>query len=162
MGHTHYKYIDTNIGTRLEIHLMANICEFLIIASTCGLIASIVGNQPLQHDTMLLMAVKLLPNFIILSDWWQCSCRCTDRCCQSSWKTSQHMASQSGSGKHSIIIIIFIDIPTHVDFAYIICTQVPEITNYTMVNRTYRYFQGVPLFPFGYGLYVVNVTIMYT
>ena len=33
--------------------------------------------------------------------------------------------------------------------------QVPEITNYTMVNRTYRYFQGVPLFPFGYGLYVL-------
>ena len=31
--------------------------------------------------------------------------------------------------------------------------QVPEITNYTMVNRTYRYFKGVPLFPFGYGLY---------
>ena len=31
--------------------------------------------------------------------------------------------------------------------------QVPEITNYTMVNRTYRYFEGVPLFPFGYGLY---------
>ena len=23
-----------------------------------------------------------------------------------------------------------------------------------MVNRTYRYFEGVPLFPFGYGLYV--------
>lgn len=32
--------------------------------------------------------------------------------------------------------------------------KVPDITNYTMVNRTYRYFEGVPLFPFGYGLYV--------
>ena len=32
--------------------------------------------------------------------------------------------------------------------------QVPAITNYTMVNRTYRYFEGVPLYPFGYGLYV--------
>ena len=35
--------------------------------------------------------------------------------------------------------------------------QVPEITNYTMVKRTYRYFEGVPLFPFGYGLYVLFV-----
>lgn len=30
--------------------------------------------------------------------------------------------------------------------------QVPPITNYTMINRTYRYFMGVPLYPFGYGL----------
>ncbi|KAK6170691.1 hypothetical protein SNE40_019019 [Patella caerulea] len=30
--------------------------------------------------------------------------------------------------------------------------QVPPITNYTMVGRTYRYFNGVPLYPFGYGL----------
>ena len=36
---------------------------------------------------------------------------------------------------------------------YFMYTQVPEITDYTMVNRTYRYFEGVPLFPFGYGLY---------
>ena len=26
------------------------------------------------------------------------------------------------------------------------------MTNYSMVNRTYRYFSGVPLYPFGYGL----------
>ena len=32
--------------------------------------------------------------------------------------------------------------------------KLPDITNYTMVNRTYRYFEGVPLLPFGYGLYV--------
>ena len=37
---------------------------------------------------------------------------------------------------------------------YCMCTQVPDITDYSMVNRTYRYFEGVPLFPFGYGLYV--------
>jgi beta-glucosidase len=30
--------------------------------------------------------------------------------------------------------------------------QVPPISNYTMVNRTYRYFEGIPLYPFGYGL----------
>jgi beta-glucosidase len=31
--------------------------------------------------------------------------------------------------------------------------QVPEITNYSMVNRTYRYwYQDAPQFPFGYGL----------
>ena len=35
--------------------------------------------------------------------------------------------------------------------------QVPDITNYTMVNRTYRYFQGEPLYPFGYGLYVLTM-----
>ena len=33
--------------------------------------------------------------------------------------------------------------------------QVPPITNYTMINRTYRYFKGVPLYPFGYGLWVL-------
>ncbi|XP_033741272.1 LOW QUALITY PROTEIN: probable beta-D-xylosidase 2 [Pecten maximus] len=31
-------------------------------------------------------------------------------------------------------------------------TQVPSITNYTMEGRTYRYFQGDPLYPFGFGL----------
>ncbi len=30
--------------------------------------------------------------------------------------------------------------------------QLPEFTNYSMVNRTYRYFTGEPLYPFGYGL----------
>jgi len=30
--------------------------------------------------------------------------------------------------------------------------QVPEFTDYSMKNRTYRYFQGEPLYPFGYGL----------
>ncbi|GAB6026963.1 hypothetical protein CHUAL_013633 [Chamberlinius hualienensis] len=32
-------------------------------------------------------------------------------------------------------------------------SQVPEMTNYTMVNRTYRYWtQDPPFYPFGYGL----------
>ncbi len=30
--------------------------------------------------------------------------------------------------------------------------QLPEFTDYSMKNRTYRYFQGKPLYPFGYGL----------
>lgn len=30
--------------------------------------------------------------------------------------------------------------------------QLPPFTDYTMKGRTYRYFQGEPLFPFGYGL----------
>ncbi|XP_077989356.1 uncharacterized protein LOC144443692 [Glandiceps talaboti] len=30
--------------------------------------------------------------------------------------------------------------------------QVPPMVNYTMDGRTYRYFHGDPLFPFGYGL----------
>jgi beta-glucosidase len=30
--------------------------------------------------------------------------------------------------------------------------QLPEFTDYAMKNRTYRYFQGEPLYPFGYGL----------
>ena len=38
--------------------------------------------------------------------------------------------------------------------------QVPDITNYTMVNRTYRYFEGEPLFPFGYGLYVIRFSLI--
>lgn len=31
-------------------------------------------------------------------------------------------------------------------------TQLPNYEDYKMQNRTYRYFQGEPLFPFGYGL----------
>lgn len=30
--------------------------------------------------------------------------------------------------------------------------DLPDFENYNMENRTYRYFTGVPLFPFGYGL----------
>ena len=30
--------------------------------------------------------------------------------------------------------------------------QVPAFTDYSMKNRTYRYFKGEPLYPFGYGL----------
>jgi beta-glucosidase len=30
--------------------------------------------------------------------------------------------------------------------------QLPSFTDYSMKNRTYRYFTGQPLFPFGYGL----------
>lgn len=30
--------------------------------------------------------------------------------------------------------------------------QLPDFEDYSMENRTYRYFQGTPLYPFGYGL----------
>ncbi len=30
--------------------------------------------------------------------------------------------------------------------------DLPDIKNYDMANRTYRYFRGMPLYPFGYGL----------
>ncbi len=30
--------------------------------------------------------------------------------------------------------------------------QIPPFTDYNMTNRTYRYFKGIPLYPFGYGL----------
>ncbi|MGD8898077.1 MAG: glycoside hydrolase family 3 C-terminal domain-containing protein, partial [Acidobacteriota bacterium] len=30
--------------------------------------------------------------------------------------------------------------------------QLPDFTDYSMANRTYRYFTGTPLYPFGYGL----------
>ncbi|HEX4064734.1 MAG TPA: glycoside hydrolase family 3 C-terminal domain-containing protein [Acidobacteriaceae bacterium] len=31
-------------------------------------------------------------------------------------------------------------------------SQLPPFTDYSMKNRTYRYFEGAPLYPFGYGL----------
>ncbi len=31
-------------------------------------------------------------------------------------------------------------------------TELPEFTDYSMKDRTYRYFKGTPLYPFGYGL----------
>ncbi len=30
--------------------------------------------------------------------------------------------------------------------------QLPPFTDYSMQGRTYRYFKGEPLYPFGYGL----------
>jgi beta-glucosidase len=34
--------------------------------------------------------------------------------------------------------------------------QLPPFTNYSMQGRTYRYFKGAPLFPFGFGLSYTN------
>ena len=31
-------------------------------------------------------------------------------------------------------------------------SQLPAMTNYSMVNRTYRYMTATPLYKFGYGL----------
>lgn len=35
---------------------------------------------------------------------------------------------------------------------YVSTSQLPPFTDYSMASRTYRYFAGQPLFPFGYGL----------
>ncbi|MDL2233248.1 glycoside hydrolase family 3 C-terminal domain-containing protein [Ruminococcaceae bacterium OttesenSCG-928-L11] len=37
--------------------------------------------------------------------------------------------------------------------------DLPAFTDYSMKNRTYRYFQGEPLYPFGYGLTYSKVTL---
>ena len=79
---------------------------------------------------------------------YECACGCVDWSSQSSWKTSQHLASQPRSGIIAINVVTSTVVTTADYF------KVPEIINYTMVNRTYRYFEGVPQFPFGYGLYV--------
>ena len=35
----------------------------------------------------------------------------------------------------------------------------PDFTDYSMVNRTYRYYTGTPLYPFGYGLTYSDVEV---
>jgi beta-glucosidase len=36
--------------------------------------------------------------------------------------------------------------------------DLPDFENYSMANRTYRYFKGAPLYPFGYGLSYTSFT----
>ena len=35
--------------------------------------------------------------------------------------------------------------------------EMPDFTDYSMANRTYRYYTGTPLYPFGYGLTYGNI-----
>ena len=37
--------------------------------------------------------------------------------------------------------------------------EMPEFTDYSMNNRTYRYYQGTPLYPFGFGLSYSSFTV---
>ena len=37
--------------------------------------------------------------------------------------------------------------------------ELPAFTDYTMTNRTYRYYRGTPLYPFGYGLSYAPCTV---
>ena len=37
--------------------------------------------------------------------------------------------------------------------------EMPDFTDYSMVNRTYRYYTGTPLYPFGYGLTYSDVEV---
>lgn len=37
--------------------------------------------------------------------------------------------------------------------------EMPDFTDYSMENRTYRYYTGEPLYPFGYGLTYGDVTV---
>ena len=37
--------------------------------------------------------------------------------------------------------------------------ELPAFTDYSMKNRTYRYYQGTPLYPFGYGLTYGDVVV---
>ena len=37
--------------------------------------------------------------------------------------------------------------------------EMPDFTDYSMANRTYRYYTGTPLYPFGYGLTYGDVSV---
>lgn len=39
-------------------------------------------------------------------------------------------------------------------------SDLPAFTDYSMENRTYRYYKGTPLYPFGYGLTYGNVEVI--
>ena len=37
--------------------------------------------------------------------------------------------------------------------------ELPDFTDYSMMNRTYKYYTGTPLYPFGYGLSYADMTL---
>jgi beta-glucosidase len=45
------------------------------------------------------------------------------------------------------------------DVLYKSVSQLPAFTDYSMAGRTYRYFKGDPLYPFGFGLSYSNFKI---
>ena len=40
--------------------------------------------------------------------------------------------------------------------------QLPPFEDYAMKGRTYRYFEGTPLYPFGYGLELYDLQLWRT
>lgn len=52
----------------------------------------------------------------------------------------------------SLSYILVHVIVNHLTHCLCLFLQLPPMVNYSMAGRTYRYFHGDPLYPFGYGL----------
>lgn len=63
-----------------------------------------------------------------------------------------HLSTEAGNAVYDVMTGLYNPAGRTAVTWYMGDSQLPPMTNYSMVNRTYRYMKATPLYKFGYGL----------